>query len=73
VKPNGTKLIAGFLVKEAVTLLALTASGTLSEFSSEGTPIDDRRGQGKQMATVERGDAVIVTFKKPLPTLKSND
>lgn len=73
VKPNGTKLIAGFLVKEAATLLALTSSGTLSEFTSEGTPIDDRRGQGKQMTAVERGDGVIDTFKKPLPTLKSND
>lgn len=73
VKPNGTKLIAGFLVKEAVTLLSLTANGALMEFSSEGTPIDDRRSQGKQMTAVERGDAVIDTFKKPLPTLKSND
>ncbi len=73
VKPNGTKLIDGFLVKEAVTLLLLTSSGTLSEFSSEAAPIDDRRGQGKQMTAVERGDAVIVTFKKPLPALRSND
>jgi len=73
VKPNGTKLIDGFLVKEAVTLLMLTASGALSEFSSEAAPIDDRRGQGKAMTSVERGDAVIVTFKKPLPAIKSGD
>lgn len=73
VKPNGTKLIAGFLVKEAVTLLTLTSSGTLSEFLSEGTPIDDRRGQGKQMTAVERGDALIDTFRKPILALKSND
>ncbi|MFD0670341.1 DNA gyrase subunit A [Cohnella sp. GCM10027633] len=73
VKPNGTKLIAGFLVKEAVGLLALSAGGTLSEFSSEGTPIDDRRGQGKQMTAIERGDSLIDTFRKPLPVPKSND
>ncbi len=73
VKPNGTKLIDGFLVKEAVTLLLLTSSGALSEFSSEAAPIDDRRGQGKQMTAVERSDAAIVTFKKPLPALRSND
>lgn len=71
VKPNGTKLIAGFLVKEAVTLLALSAGGSLSEYSSEGTPIDDRRGQGKQMTALDKGDTLLDTFRKPLPQLKT--
>ena len=71
VKPNGTKLIAGFLVKEAVTLLALSAGGSLSEYSSEGTPIDDRRGQGKQMTALERGDTLVDSFRKPLPQFKA--
>lgn len=71
VKPNGTKLIAGFLVKEAVTMLALSAGGSLSEYSSEGTPIDDRRGQGKQMTALDKGDTLLDTFRKPLPQLKT--
>jgi topoisomerase IV subunit A len=66
VRPNGTKLIAAFHVKEAVTLLAMTASGSVSEFSSEGAPIDDRKGQGKLMTAVERSDTIAEAFKKPL-------
>ncbi|MCD9021084.1 DNA gyrase subunit A [Cohnella silvisoli] len=68
VRPNGTKLIAAFHVKEAVNLLALTASGSVSEFTSEGAPIDDRKGQGKLMTAVERGDVLAEAFKKPLST-----
>jgi topoisomerase-4 subunit A len=66
VRPNGTKLIAAFHVKEAVTLLTMTASGSVSEFSSEGAPIDDRKGQGKLMTAVERSDTIAEAFKKPL-------
>jgi len=68
VRPNGTKLIAAFHVKEAVSLLALTASGAVSEFSSESAPLDDRRGQGKLMAAVDRGDTLVEAFTKPLST-----
>jgi topoisomerase IV subunit A len=66
VRPNGTKLIAAFHVKEAVSLLAMTTSGSVSEFSSEGVPIEDRKGQGKLMTAVERSDVLVEAFKKPL-------
>ncbi|WP_373233293.1 DNA gyrase subunit A [Cohnella sp.] len=66
VRPNGTKLIAAFHVKEAVSLLTMTTSGTVSEFNSESAPLDDRKGQGKLMTAVERGDVLKEAFKKPL-------
>ncbi|BBI33274.1 DNA gyrase subunit A [Cohnella abietis] len=68
VRPNGTKLIAAFHVKEAVSLLAMTTSGQVSEFSSEGAPLDDRKGQGKLMTAVDRGDVLVEAFIKPLST-----
>jgi topoisomerase IV subunit A len=66
VRSNGTKLIAGFHVKEAVTLLTITAGGTISEFSSEAAPIDDRKGHGKSMTTADRSDLLTEAFKKPM-------
>ncbi|RED77398.1 DNA gyrase subunit A [Cohnella phaseoli] len=68
VRPNGTKLVAAFHVKEAISLLALTTSGAVSEFSSESSPIEDRRGQGKLMIPVDRGDTLAEAFVKPLST-----
>ncbi|XID94384.1 DNA gyrase subunit A [Paenibacillaceae bacterium WGS1546] len=66
VRPNGTKLIAAFHVKEAVRLLALTAGGAVSEFSSENAPLEDRRGHGKLMTAVDRSDTLSEAFVKPL-------
>ncbi|WP_239614278.1 DNA gyrase subunit A [Cohnella mopanensis] len=68
VRPNGTRLISVFHVKEAVSLLALTASGSVSEIVSENAPIDDRKGQGKLMTAVDRGDVLTEAFRKPLTT-----
>ncbi|MFC5467692.1 DNA gyrase subunit A [Cohnella suwonensis] len=66
VRPNGTRLIAVFHVKEAASLLALTTGGAVSEFSSENAPVDDRKSQGKLMAAVDRGDLLSEAFRKPL-------
>ncbi|TJY44275.1 DNA gyrase subunit A [Cohnella pontilimi] len=66
VKPNGTKLISAFHVKEAVTILGVTAAGTHMEFVSENAPIDDRRSQGKAVTQTERGDLLAEAFIKPL-------
>ncbi|QJD82493.1 DNA gyrase subunit A [Cohnella herbarum] len=68
VRPNGTILVAAFHVKEAVSLLALTANGSVSEFVSESAPLDDRKGQGKLMTAVDRGDVLTEAFVKPLST-----
>ncbi|MFC5699967.1 DNA gyrase subunit A [Cohnella faecalis] len=66
VRPNGTKLVSAFHVKEAVTVQAMTAGGTLTEFHSESAPIEDRRGQGKAVAAAERSDLLVESFLKPL-------
>jgi topoisomerase-4 subunit A len=66
VRPNGTKLVAAFHIKEAVSLLTLTTSGSVAEFSSENAPLDDRKGQGKLMTAVERTDVLSEAFRKPL-------
>ncbi|MFC5403739.1 DNA gyrase subunit A [Cohnella soli] len=66
VRPNGTRLIAAFHVKEAATLLTLTTSGAVSEFVSEQAPVDDRRSPGKLMTVVDRSDLLSEAFRKPL-------
>jgi topoisomerase-4 subunit A len=66
VRPNGTRLIAAFHVKEAVNLLTISTSGSVAEFTSESAPLDERKGQGKLMTAVDRGDVLAEAFKKPL-------
>jgi topoisomerase-4 subunit A len=66
VRPNGTRLIAAFHVKEAVNLLTITTNGTAAEFISESAPLDERKGQGKLMTAVDRGVFLAEAFKKPL-------
>ncbi|WP_276351500.1 DNA gyrase subunit A [Cohnella caldifontis] len=66
VKPNGTRLVSAFHVKEAVTLLAVTAGGGTAEFGSESAPIEDRRAQGKAVVTAGRDDLIAEAFEKPL-------
>jgi topoisomerase-4 subunit A len=66
VKPNGTRIVAAFHVKEEVELVTVTASGAAAAFSSEQAPIDERRAHGKLMHAVERADALVDAFVKPL-------
>ncbi|MFF2482235.1 DNA gyrase subunit A [Paenibacillus sp. NPDC058071] len=58
VKPNGSVLAAALYVTKAVDLVALTASGAQLPFSSEKAPIEDRKSIGKQVAAVEKNDAI---------------
>lgn len=66
VKPNGTRLVSAFHIKEAVTLMTVTAGGSTAEFDSEQTPIEDRRSQGKSMVPADREDPIAEAFRKPL-------
>lgn len=66
VKPNGTRLVAAFHVKEAVTLLTVTAGGTTAEFLSESAPIEDRKSHGKPAVAADRSDPIAEAFLKPL-------
>ncbi len=66
VKPNGNRIVSAFHVKEAATIEAVTAGGATREFSSEEAPIDDRRTHGKAVVSVDRGDPLTESFRKPL-------
>ncbi len=65
-KPNGTKLVAAFHVKEAVSVQAVTAGGAAAEKLSETAPIEERRSQGKPFLPVERTDPIAEAYRKPL-------
>lgn len=66
VRPNGTRIVAAFLVKDAVTLLTVTASGAADSFWSEAAPIEDRKSQGKTVVQADRADPIQEAFNKPL-------
>lgn len=73
VRPNGTRLIAAFHVKEAVLLSTVTNQHASGEFLSESAPIDDRRSQGKSVVQAERADPIVEAFAKPLPIPERKD
>lgn len=64
VKPNGTSLFAAFYVKEAFDLTAVLASGEKPTFSTESTPIDDRKSIGKTMFPFNAKTDKLVTIVK---------
>ena len=66
VKPNGTKLVAAFHVKEAAYLQAVTAAGTALENLSEEAPLEERRSQGKPFVSADRADPLVEAYRKPL-------
>lgn len=63
VKPNGTMLLRAFVVKEPFDLTLVLASGDKATFSTEQTPIDERKSPGKAMAQLTKGDLVIDVLK----------
>lgn len=63
VKPNGTMLLRAFVVKEPFDLTLVLASGDKATFSTEQTPIDERKSPGKAMAQLTKGDSVIDVLK----------
>ncbi|MBB6669067.1 DNA gyrase subunit A [Cohnella nanjingensis] len=66
VRPNGTRLIAAYHVKEAIEIGALTASGAFAAFHSDDAPLEDRRAHGKAVVATDRNDLLVESFKKPL-------
>jgi len=65
VRPNGTKLIAAFHVKEAIAVAAVSQGGGFSLFSSEDAPLGDRRSQGKAVVAADKSDPLAEAFKLP--------
>ncbi|CAG7611230.1 DNA topoisomerase 4 subunit A [Paenibacillus solanacearum] len=63
VKPNGTKLVCAYTVKEPFDIAAMLGSGERVTFSTEQTPIDDRKSTGKQVVSIDKTDSVINLLK----------
>ncbi|MCC3373300.1 DNA gyrase subunit A [Cohnella sp. REN36] len=66
VRPNGTRLIAAYHVKEAIEIGTVTGSGAFAEFHSDNAPLEDRRAHGKSVVAADRNDLLAESFKKPL-------
>lgn len=69
VRPNGAALIGAFAVKDAFALLAVTGSGERHVFTTEDTPIEERKSVGISVVPVAKGDAVVTLSR--LPALQS--
>lgn len=67
VRPNGTRLVAAYYVKDDIGIVTVTAGGAYGEFRSDSTPLEDRRGTGRTVGAIERTDPLVETFLKPLP------
>lgn len=64
VKPNGSMLLGAFTVKEPFDLTAILNSGEKATFSTEQTPIDERKSSGKQMIALDKKDWIVDLLKK---------
>ncbi len=59
VRPNGTRLIRAFAVREPYELKAVIDNGSAQVFSTENIPIEDRKSVGKQIVALNKTDAII--------------
>ncbi|OXM88011.1 DNA gyrase subunit A [Paenibacillus rigui] len=58
VKPNGSALVKAFVVKEEILITAVLQSGERTSFSSEKTPIEQRKSTGRQVVPVTKSDLI---------------
>jgi topoisomerase IV subunit A len=65
VRPNGSALVAGFAVKEPYGLIAITRNGERQVFTTEDTPIEERKSVGINVVPVLKGDGVQALIKLP--------
>ncbi|NOU97069.1 DNA gyrase subunit A [Paenibacillus sp. LMG 31456] len=63
VKPNGNQLVKAFVVKEELLITAFLQSGERVSFSSEKTPIEQRKSTGRQVVTVNKTDLISDLLK----------
>ncbi|PUA39142.1 DNA gyrase subunit A [Paenibacillus elgii] len=63
VKPNGSELKGAFVVKEPFDLTAILSTGGRVTFSTEQTPIDDRKSTGKYVVPANKNETVTVILK----------
>ncbi|SFL31794.1 topoisomerase-4 subunit A [Paenibacillus sp. 1_12] len=63
IKPNGASLVKAFVVKEELLLTAILQSGSRLSFSSEKTPIEQRKSTGRQVIGVTKTDLITDMLK----------
>lgn len=63
IKPNGTVLIAAYMVKEAFDVQALISDGTSQTLHSEDTPISPLRAIGRLKFKLEKSDSIVEVIK----------
>ncbi|MCS7459722.1 DNA gyrase subunit A [Paenibacillus doosanensis] len=63
VKPNGAALVKAYTVKEELLLTAVLQSGERMSFSSEKTPIEQRKSTGRQVIAVAKTDLIADLLK----------
>ncbi|PZE21891.1 DNA gyrase subunit A [Paenibacillus xerothermodurans] len=62
-KANGNELVKAYIVKEELILSAILQSGERVSFSSEKTPIEQRKSTGRQVISVPKSDAITNVMK----------
>jgi topoisomerase IV subunit A len=65
VKPNGLKLISSFIVKQDYEITAVLSNGDKIRFSTEKTPLEDRKSIGKQLIPVTKTDQILDVIRYP--------
>jgi topoisomerase-4 subunit A len=63
VKPNGSSIVRAFVVKEELLLTAILQSGGRLSFSSEKTPIEQRKSTGRQVVATTKTDLITEIMK----------
>ncbi|WP_282935580.1 DNA gyrase subunit A [Paenibacillus sp. RC67] len=63
VKPNGSALVKAYAVKEEILITAVLQSGERVSFSSESTPIEQRKSTGKQAVAISKTDLITDLLK----------
>lgn len=72
VKPNGNRLIGAFHCRDAIGLLLVTESSAMFAFSSESTPIEDRKSVGRSIAAIEKNDSAVLVYARHAAVTEKN-
>lgn len=64
VRPNGSRLVGAFHCTESYTITAATSEGNLHTFSTEQTPIEDRKSIGKLIVPVDKKETITNIWRR---------
>ncbi|MCL6456396.1 MAG: DNA gyrase subunit A [Gorillibacterium sp.] len=62
VKPNGSELIAAFIVREPYIIQLVTTTGQKLALLTEKAPIEERRSTGRLLAPLEKAEMITDAF-----------